>query len=284
MQINGPLSDGVYVNQMSDSNLSKPSCVAVSSQAPPEHAVILLASGLSKRLGQPKQLLTIDAQPLLEVMTLRALATSPKAVMLVVPESNSVIHSLAKTLAAQHDVLIPVFNSYPEQGMAYSLNLGIDALNKKVAQGLSVKRVVIMGVDQILLDTAHLHQLLLSSEQSVHAIADNPVDNYEPANNKNLADNKVVASNYGRSYKDLPELLSNKAAKPNTNIMGLPITIDYERLTQWQSRLTGDKGLRDLIRNLDDKQLHVIDNIRLSLDIDTPEQLSFSQQQGWLDR
>lgn len=268
------------------SKLSELSTVPVSPQAPPEHAVILLASGLSKRLGQPKQLLTIDTQPLLEVMTQRALATSPKAVMLVVPESHSIIHPLTETLAAQHDVLTPVFNSCPEQGMAYSLNLGIDALNKKVAQGMSVKRVVIMGVDQILLDTAHLHQLLVSHEQSVqavHAIGDNPVDNNSPAMNKNLADNKVVASGYGRSYKDLPELSSNKAAKPNTNITGLPITIDYELLTRWQPTLTGDKGLRDLIRSLDDRQLHVIDNIKLSLDIDTPEQLSFAQQQGWLD-
>jgi len=150
-----------------------------------------------------------------------------------------------------------------------------------------------MGVDQILLDTPHLHQLLLSSEQSVKDIqanGDNAADNNSPAINnnlaENLADNKVVASGYGRSYKDLTELLPNKAVNPNTNtnIMGLPIAIDYELLTQWQPTLTGDKGLRNLIRSLDDKQLHVIDNIKLSLDIDTPEQLSFAQQQGWLDR
>ena len=42
---------------------------------PPNHAVIILASGLSHRLGQPKQLLEKQGKPLINYMTMLALVT-----------------------------------------------------------------------------------------------------------------------------------------------------------------------------------------------------------------
>ena len=235
------------------------------------HAVILLASGLSQRLGQPKQLLKKQSQPLLEVMTNLALATNPSAILLVVASSQSETIQLSQTLAAQNNVVMPVINTEPEQGMAHSLSLAIDTLTAKVAQGLYIERVLILGVDQILLEATHLQQLL-AGDNRIRGIKQ--VGSY----------NKVIASHYPKSYE-----ITEKASfhlehtDDSKSIVGLPINIDYQLLTQWQPLLNGDKGLRYLIRSLSSEELSVVDNSKLSLDIDTPEQLQFAIKQGWLD-
>jgi len=250
------------------------------------HAVIILASGLSQRLGQPKQLLKKQSQPLLEVMTNLALATNPSTILLVVASSQSKTIQLSQTLSAQHDVVMPVINTQPEQGMAHSLSLAITQLNREVANGLTIQRVIILGVDQVLLDINHLSNLLAGfnadkkTEQSGYA--------------KASGCNKVIASSYSSSYKIFENELSHIerliTETSNTDIsdneqriIGLPINIDYQLLTQWQPLLNGDKGLRHLIRGLSSKDLSVVDNIKLSLDIDTPEQLQYAIKKGWLD-
>lgn len=235
------------------------------------HAVILLASGLSQRLGQPKQLLKKQSQPLLEVMTNLALAINPIAILLVVASSQSETIQLSQTLAAQNNVVMPVINTEPEQGMAHSLSLAIDTLTAKVAQGLHIERVLILGVDQILLEATHLQQLL-ASDNGIRGIKQ--VGSY----------NKVIASHYPKSYEITEKTLSHlEHTDDSKSIVGLPINIDYQLLTQWQPLLNGDKGLRYLIRSLSNNELSVVDNSKLILDIDTPEQLQFAIKQGWLD-
>lgn len=235
------------------------------------HAVILLASGLSQRLGQPKQLLKKQSQPLLEVMTNLALATNPSAILLVVASSQSETIQLSQTLAAQNNVVMPVINTEPEQGMAHSLSLAIDTLTAKVAQGLYIERVLILGVDQILLEATHLQQLL-AGDNRIRGIKQ--VGSY----------NKVIASHYPKSYEIIEKTSSHlEHTDDSKSIVGLPISIDYQLLTQWQPLLNGDKGLRYLIRGLSSEELSVVDNSKLSLDIDTPEQLQFAIKQGWLD-
>lgn len=250
------------------------------------HAVIMLASGLSQRLGQPKQLLKQQSQPLFEVMINLALATNPSAILLVVASSQSETIQLSQTLAAQHDVVMPVINTQPEQGMAHSLSLAITQLNREVANGLALQRVIILGVDQVLLDASHLSNLLAG----FNADKNTEKSGYAKASGCK----KVVASGYSSSYKIFENELSN-IERPITDpsntdisdneqrIIGLPINIDYQLLTQWQPLLNGDKGLKHLIRGLSIKDLSVVDNIKLSLDIDTPEQLQFAIEQGWLD-
>jgi len=194
------------------------------------HAVILLASGLSQRLGQPKQLLKKQSQPLLEVMTNLALATNPIAILLVVASSQSETIQLSQTLAAQNNVVMPVINTEPEQGMAHSLSLAIDTLTAKVAQGLHIERVLILGVDQILLEATHLQQLL-ASDNGIRGIKQ--VGSY----------NKVIASHYPKSYEITEKTLSHlEHTDDSKSIVGLPINIDYQLLTQWQPLLNGDKG------------------------------------------
>ena len=129
---------------------------------PPNHAVIILASGLSHRLGQPKQLLEKQGKPLINYMTMLALATQPKAVIVVIPQQDTAITDVIETavnrLTAPNSSIQIVSNPNPRLGMAKSLSLAIDAL--KSQHDLAMKRVLIMGVDQVLLSAPHLDQLL----------------------------------------------------------------------------------------------------------------------------
>ena len=226
------------------------------------HAIIILASGLSQRLGQAKQLLKKDGEPLIEYMTKVALATKAKKVIVVVPENNlavsSAINSTIETsiikLAKQNVTIQMVANPTPKSGMAQSLSLGIEVLKvqQNSSQNFDINRILIMGVDQVLLDSQHLKQLLVK-------------------------DRLVVASSYPHLTKKFT------IGDSKDSIIGLPIAIDYDLLKTWQPSLSGDKGLRHLVRALATEQISTVDNLQLSYDVDTPEQLAYARQQGWLD-
>ena len=208
------------------------------------HAVIILASGLSQRLGQPKQLLVKNGELLIVHMIRSAVSTNAQAVIVVIPDKHPAVASVVTELAVQYPAVQAVVNPKPETGMADSLRLGIESI-----AGLgnsSIERVLIMGVDQVLLDQSHL-MALLAGEQSV-----------------------VASSYHSWTYSD--EL----SATEQKNIIGLPLVIDTGLLRQWQTELTGDKGLRHLIRALPPSQIHTV--------INTPAQLAFAQKKGWLDQ
>ena len=220
------------------------------------HAVIILAGGLSQRLGQAKQLLPKNGEPLIAYMVQLAVSTNPHTVVVVVPDRHRSIDDTVTKLAMQHSALQTVINSQPETGMAHSLLLGIETLASLEITSLdadSIERVLIMGVDQVLLDGPHL-SALLSGKKTVVASG---YQCWQEANNPTSADNK--------------------------HIIGLPLVINYKLLRQWQSGLMGDKGLRHLIRRLPADQIGTVINDNLSYDIDTPEQLAYAKQQGWLD-
>ena len=217
------------------------------------HAVIVLASGLSQRLGQPKQMLFKDGEPLIACMTRLALSTNPQAIVVVIPDNHRLIASGITELADQHPAVQIVVNLQPDTGMADSLRLGIETIAN--FESASIERVLIMGVDQILLDEPHLTALLAGKQA-------------------------VVASSY-HSWQLLEKHQS--LHKGASDIIGLPLAINYKLLRQWQSALIGDKGLRNLIRGLPADQIGRVDNDQLSYDIDTPEQLAYAKQQGWLD-
>lgn len=226
---------------------------------PPNHVVIILASGLSLRLGQAKQLLCKDGEPLICFMTKLALSTKPQAVIIVIPDNQPSIASAMNALAFQYSMIQMVVNSTPEIGMAYSLNLAIEPVTQ-LTNSL-IDRVVIMGVDQVLLDEHHLAKLLAYKRS-------------------------VVASSYGSwQYSNNMNLNETSAATAlKQNIIGLPLTIDCDLLREWQALLVGDKGLRYLIRGLPPSQISTVVNNQLSYDIDTPKQLAHAKQKGWLDK
>ena len=218
-----------------------------------DHAVIILASGLSQRLGQPKQLLVKNGEPLVTYMTRLAITTNPQAIVVVIPDDHHLIASAMIELANQYPTVQIVMNSQADTGMAHSLSLGIETI--AAFESTSIDRVLIMGVDQVLLDEPHL-TALLAGEQT------------------------VVASRY-HSWQGLEKHQNRDEIA--SDIIGLPLSINYKLLRQWQSELTGDKGLRHLIRGLPAEQIGRVDNDQLSYDIDTPEQLAFARSQGWLD-
>ena len=235
--------------QLKPINLSKP----------PNHAVIILASGLSLRLGQAKQLLCKDGEPLICFMTKLALSTKPQAIIIVIPDNQPSIASAMNELAFQYSMIQMVVNSTPEIGMAYSLNLAIDAVTQLTSS--LIERVLIMGVDQVLLDEQHLAKLL-ADKRSVVASA---YGSWQHSNNMNLNETSATTA-------------------LKQNIIGLPLTIDCDLLREWQALLVGDKGLRYLIRDLKPSQISTVVNNQLSYDIDTPEQLAHAKQKGWLDK
>ena len=228
------------------------------------HAVIILASGLSQRLGQPKQMLVKDGEPLIACMTRLALTTNPQAIVVAIPDNRRLIASAITALAMQYPMVQIVVNPQPDTGMAHSLRLGIETIAS--FENPSINRVLIMGVDQILLDEPHLTALLAGKQA-------------------------VVASSY-HSWQSLEKcqivdkVTSNKTPAANessSDIIGLPLVINSKLLRQLQPELIGDKGLRHLIRGLPANQIGKVDNDQLSYDIDTPEQLAYAKQQGWLD-
>lgn len=219
------------------------------------HAVIILASGLSQRLGQPKQLLRKKGKPLIIDMIQQAVATQPQVIIIITPKEYPAIAQQIKnselTLLTTASI-VNIVNPVPSRGMAHSLFLGINALNARA--DISISRVLIMGIDQVLLTSAHLIEVLAAKRSEL----------------------KVVASRY-------PQLDANATENSKSFIVGMPIAISLDSLLQWQANLEGDKGLRHLVRALPSDQIAHIDNPLLSYDIDTPEQLAYAQEQNWLD-
>jgi len=217
------------------------------------HAVIILASGLSQRLDQPKQLLVKNGEPLITYITRLAIITNPQVIVIVIPDNHHLIASTITELENQHPIVQILVNPQADTGMAHSLSLGIGKI--AAFESTSIDRVLIMGVDQVLLDEPHLTALLAGKQT-------------------------VVASRY-HSWQRLEK--HQNLDKAVSDIIGLPLAINYKLLRQWQSELIGDKGLRHLIRGLPADQIGEVDNDQLSYDIDTPEQLAFAKQKGWLD-
>ena len=217
------------------------------------HAVIILASGLSQRLGQSKQMLFKDGEPLITNMIRLAITTNSQAIVIVIPDNHHLIASAITELADQYPAVQIVMNSQADTGMAHSLRMGIETI--VAIESTSIGRVLIMGVDQVLLDEPHLTAL--------------------------LADKQTVVASHYHSWQRLEK--HQNLDKAVSDIIGLPLVIDYKLLRQWQLELIGDKGLRHLIRGLPTDQVGRVGNDQLSYDIDTPEQLAYAKQQGWLD-
>lgn len=124
--------------------------VAMSAQAdhPANFAVLILAAGLSRRLGQPKQLLLKNNKPLIRYIAELAIGLNPQNTVIIVNDSIDIASALKEL------PLHIVLNPQAETGMASSLQLGADFLKNDDMP------VLILGIDQPLLDTAFLQQLV----------------------------------------------------------------------------------------------------------------------------
>lgn len=92
---------------------------------------ILLAAGSSSRLGQSKQLLQLNGQPLVRLQASKLLALNPACVIVVTGAERVAVEHALKGLALQC-----VYNPDWQQGMGSSLAFGIAAMPERVRGAL----------------------------------------------------------------------------------------------------------------------------------------------------
>jgi CTP:molybdopterin cytidylyltransferase MocA len=119
-------------------------------------AAVVLAAGASTRLGQPKQLVTLSGEALLDraIRTARQAGCAP---LIVVLGANH-----AEILAEiQLDDALPVINDRWREGIASSIRLGVRTLElvAKDAEG-----VLLMTCDQPAVTARYLNLLMLRQE------------------------------------------------------------------------------------------------------------------------
>ncbi len=118
------------------------------------HAAVLLAAGVSERLGQPKQLLRSDGETLLHRMARLAASTTPATLVIALPAHA---HAMIELLRDLPDVKI--IHPEPGKGMGASLQAAADSVR-------AFPRVLVLGCDQPALEAAHLHALLEGAKHS----------------------------------------------------------------------------------------------------------------------
>jgi len=122
-------------------------------------AAVVLAAGASTRLGEPKQLIVIEGETLLEraVRTAREANCAPVVV---------VLGANAERIREQCDLgdAVVVVNEAWEEGMASSIRIGVDALG-------GTDGVVLMTCDQPAVTADHLRALMRSAEVTASAYA-----------------------------------------------------------------------------------------------------------------
>ena len=128
---------------------------AMSAQAdhPANLMVLILAAGLSRRLGEPKQLVLKNNKPLIRYIAELAIGLNPQSIVVIANDSIDGANVL-KDLP-----LHIVVNPQAHTGMASSLQLGAEFLKDHRGP------VLIVGIDQPLLNAAYLQKLLQHSKQ-----------------------------------------------------------------------------------------------------------------------
>jgi molybdenum cofactor cytidylyltransferase len=123
---------------------------------------VVLAAGASKRLGEPKQLVTIAGETLLEraVRTAREAGCSPVVVVL----GAGHVEILGYTRLGD---AVQVINAEWAEGMASSIRLGMRTVVADGADG-----VVLMACDQPAVTALHLRALMASGEVMASAYAE----------------------------------------------------------------------------------------------------------------
>lgn len=116
-------------------------------------AVLILAAGFSRRLGQPKQLLLKNGKSLVLHTAELALELKPQSTIAVI-NNNIDIKNALKDIPIQL-----VLNSQANTGMASSLQIAARFFKNHHGP------LLILGIDQPLLDAAYLQQLVQYSIQ-----------------------------------------------------------------------------------------------------------------------
>lgn len=118
--------------------------------------VVILAAGLSCRLGFAKQLILKNHQTLLDEKIDLALALNPSQVLVVLPKLDNALSKTLYQQVSKQSVTI-IDNLTPDTGMAQSIQLAIDTLSRQYAD--DALRVLFLTVDQFALTHADLGKL-----------------------------------------------------------------------------------------------------------------------------
>lgn len=124
-------------------------------------ACVVLAAGESRRLGQPKQLVTVKGEPLVRRAARLALASRCAHVGVVVGA-----HAEAVSRALDGLDVAPLANPGWATGMASSLHVAVDFAVARAADAL-----LVCVCDQPLLVTAHLDALCAAYQDAGRAVA-----------------------------------------------------------------------------------------------------------------
>ena len=187
---------------------------------------IILAAGLSKRMGKPKLFLPYLNKPLIRYPVL--LAVDQKFAPIIVV-GGKFMPQLQFELKEYVEQISIISNPAYEMGMSSSLKTGIRALNEEV------DAVFIFLGDQPFVSAEIIERLTKVYKE-------------------NLANGvKIVRPRY--------------AKQP-----GHPILFDKSLFSQFEA-LTGDEGGKRIIKSNENHLIYVdIENSKLNLDIDTPQE------------
>lgn len=118
-------------------------------------AAIIVAAGKSSRLGQPKQLIVMDGEPLLQRAIRCASEASASPVFVVLGAHREMIEN-----SIDFGVAKIVENSAWEEGLASSVRAGVHAVQ---AEEPSAEGLLLMTCDQPRVTADHLHRLIMMS-------------------------------------------------------------------------------------------------------------------------
>ncbi|ACZ42321.1 4-diphosphocytidyl-2C-methyl-D-erythritol synthase [Thermobaculum terrenum ATCC BAA-798] len=113
---------------------------------------IVLAAGLSQRMGQPKQLLKLGSQTLLSQVMLNAIRSKLDQVIVVV--SPQIEQQATQILESLDKKVLIVVNTDPVRGISSSIKLGLE----EVSEG--ARGVMVLLGDQPLVSTEIIDKLI----------------------------------------------------------------------------------------------------------------------------
>ena len=124
--------------------------------------IILLAAGSSSRLGQSKQLLQVEGEPLLVRSVKIALASGASKTIIVLGSNESVHREAIRNYPVEI-----VANQEWQKGMGSSLKAGLRHL---INSNPEIQAVLVMVCDQPKLEVSHLQKLILEFGRSGKSI------------------------------------------------------------------------------------------------------------------
>jgi molybdenum cofactor cytidylyltransferase len=216
---------------------------------------IVLAAGASKRLGQPKQLLTIDGEALVRRIVNAASAAGCARIAVVVGATRDRIAAELRGTAAEI-----VDNDEWQRGLGTSIRRGVEYL---VSAQPDLEAVMLLVCDQPFVDRAIIHALIDERDRSGKPIVASSYDAASP--------NIVMSTEVETSLKEISGRDSSTSVGM-TKEGGVPALFDrvcFEALL----RLPDDSGAKPLIE-ADLTRVAWIAFPEGAIDIDTPADLA----------